>query len=105
MISWLPSPSAVILEPRKLKSVTVCIVSPSVCHEVMSWGRKESDTTEQLHLIFALEVNSVILLHGHFSTERSTILLFTINGFRTDSGLTQLCILSAYHHTLHTVGT
>ena len=67
--------------------------------------RKESDTTERRHLIFALEVNSVILLHGHFSTERSTILLFTINGFRTDSGLTQLCILSAYHHTLHTVGT
>ena len=31
---WLHSPSAVILEPRKMKSLTVSIVSPSICHEV-----------------------------------------------------------------------
>ena len=45
LISWLQSPSAVILEPRKIKSATV---SPSICHEVMEpdamscspWGRK-----------------------------------------------------------------
>ena len=35
LISWLQSPSAVILEPKKIKSVTVCIVSPSIFHEVM----------------------------------------------------------------------
>ena len=35
LISWLQSPSAVILEPRKIKSVTVSIVSPSTFHEVM----------------------------------------------------------------------
>ena len=35
LISWLHSPSAVILEPTKIKSLTVSIVSPSVCHEVM----------------------------------------------------------------------
>ena len=35
LVSWLQSPSAVILEPPKLKSLTVSIVSPSVCHEVM----------------------------------------------------------------------
>ena len=35
LISWLKSPSAVILEPKKIKSVTVSIVSPSICHEVM----------------------------------------------------------------------
>ena len=35
LISWLQSPSTVILEPEKLKSVTVCIVSPPICHEVM----------------------------------------------------------------------
>ena len=34
-ISWLQSPSAVILEPKKIKSVTVSTVSPSICHEVM----------------------------------------------------------------------
>ena len=35
LISWLQSPSAVILEPNKIKSVTVSSVSPSICHEVM----------------------------------------------------------------------
>ena len=35
LISWLQSPSAVILEPKKIKSGTVSIVSPSICHEVM----------------------------------------------------------------------
>ena len=35
LISWLQSPSVVILDPKKIKSVTVSIVSSSVCHEVM----------------------------------------------------------------------
>ena len=35
LISWLQSPSAVILEPRKIKSATISTVSPSICHEVM----------------------------------------------------------------------
>ena len=35
LISWLQSPSAMILEPRKIKSDTVSTVSPSICHEVM----------------------------------------------------------------------
>ena len=35
LISWLQSPSEVILEPRKIKSDTVSTVSPSICHEVM----------------------------------------------------------------------
>ena len=50
LISWLQSPSAVILEPKKIKSDTVSTVSPSICHEVMghaptwfagglSWGK------------------------------------------------------------------
>ena len=34
LISWLQSLSAVILEPKEIKSVTVSIVSPSICHEV-----------------------------------------------------------------------
>ena len=32
---WLQSPSAVILQPKNIKSLTVSIVSPSICHEVM----------------------------------------------------------------------
>ena len=35
LISWLQSPSAVIWEPLKIKSLTVSIFSPSICHEVM----------------------------------------------------------------------
>ena len=34
LLSWLQSPSATILEPKKIKSLTVSIVSPSICHEV-----------------------------------------------------------------------
>ena len=36
LMSWLQSPSAVILEPRKIKSLTVFTVSPSIHHEVMA---------------------------------------------------------------------
>ena len=36
LISWLQSPSAVISEPRKIKSLTVSIVSPSICCELYS---------------------------------------------------------------------
>uniref|UniRef100_A0AC11DLA0 Uncharacterized protein n=1 Tax=Ovis aries TaxID=9940 RepID=A0AC11DLA0_SHEEP len=35
LISWLQSPSAVILEPPKIKSASIFTVSPSICHEVI----------------------------------------------------------------------
>ena len=35
LISWLQSPSTVVLEPKKIKSATVSTVSPSICHQVM----------------------------------------------------------------------
>ena len=35
LISWLLSPSAVILKPKKIKYLTIAIVSPSICHEMM----------------------------------------------------------------------
>ena len=35
LISWLQSLSTVILEPKKIESVTVSVISPSICHEVM----------------------------------------------------------------------
>ena len=35
LISWLQSPSAVILEPQKIEAATVSTVSPSICHEVL----------------------------------------------------------------------
>ena len=46
LISWLQSPSTVILEPKKLKSDTVSTVSPSISHEVMG-----PDLTIYFHLI------------------------------------------------------
>ena len=49
LISWLQSPSAVILEPKKRKSVTTSIISPSICHEVMG-----TDTMVLVFLIFSL---------------------------------------------------
>src|SRR5574341_545224 len=45
LISWLQSPSVVILEPRKIKSDTVSTISPSVCHEVMGPDRSEEHTS------------------------------------------------------------
>ena len=42
LISWLQSPPAVILEPKKIQSVTVSIVSPSICHEMMGLDVKIS---------------------------------------------------------------
>ena len=35
LVSWLQSPSAVILEPKKIKPLTVSIVSPYICYEAM----------------------------------------------------------------------
>jgi len=35
LVSWLQSPSAVILEPKKRKSLTTSTFSPSICHEIM----------------------------------------------------------------------
>ena len=35
LISWLQSPSTVVLEPSKINSATVSTVSPSICHEMM----------------------------------------------------------------------
>ena len=42
LISWLQSPSAVILNPPKIKSLTVSIVSSSICHEVMGQDGMQS---------------------------------------------------------------
>ena len=83
LTSWLQSPSVVILEHRKIKSLTVSIVSPSICNEVKRpcrrrqwhptpvllpgeshgwrsllgcspWGREELDMTERLHFHLSL---------------------------------------------------
>ena len=42
LISWQQPPSAMILQPRKTKSVTISIVSPSICHEVAELGKRQN---------------------------------------------------------------
>ena len=39
LISWLQLSPAVNFEPTKIKSATVFIISPSICHEVMGWDK------------------------------------------------------------------
>ena len=48
LISWLQSPCAVILEPRKIKSDTVSTVSPSTCHEMMVPKTKQNKKKEMM---------------------------------------------------------
>ena len=52
LISWLQSPSAVILEHQNIKSDTVSTVSPSISHEVMGPDRKRS--TSRLYIVTLL---------------------------------------------------
>ena len=46
LILWLQSTSGVILEPKKIKSVTVSTVSPSICHEVMGNKLTQKDNAD-----------------------------------------------------------
>ena len=57
LISWLQSPSAVIFEPRKIKSATVSTVSPSICHEVigpdaMRYQKVENHSNKMARTVF-----------------------------------------------------
>ena len=62
LISWLQSPSAVILEPKKVKFVTVSIVSPSICHEVMGLDA-------MILMFWMLSFTSFFTLLFHFHQE------------------------------------
>ena len=72
LISWLQSPSAVILEPKKRKSATASTFSPSICHEVMGL-----DAMILVFLLFsfkqALSLSSFTLIKRLFSSSISAI--------------------------------
>ena len=68
LISWLQSPSAVILEPRKIKSGTVSTVSPSICHEVMG--------PDAMILVFWMLSFKPTFLLSSFSSRGSLVLHF-----------------------------
>ena len=54
LILWLQSPSAVILEPKKINSVTVSTVSPFVCHEVL--GPDDHSGSPEVSPFYAFDV-------------------------------------------------
>ena len=76
LISWLQSPSSVILEPPKVKSATVSTVSPSICYEMMGldakilvfWMLSFKPTTEftrSCQIIFHKHSHFIIMFHCH----------------------------------------
>ena len=62
LISWLQSPSAVILELKEIKSVTVSIVFPSICHEVMG-------PAAMIFIFWMLSFKPASSLSSHFHQE------------------------------------
>ena len=84
LISWLQSPSPVILEPKKIKSVTVSVISSSICHEMMGPDA----------MIFILSFKpsfSTLLFHFHALEKEmathSSALAWTIPGTGEPGGL------------------
>ena len=63
LISWLQSSSAVILEPKKRKSITTFSFFPSICHAVM-----RMDAIIIVDLIFSVVGSFTLLLHPHQKT-------------------------------------
>ena len=68
LISWLQSSPAVILDPKKIKSLTVPIVCPSICHEVMS--------LDAMILVFWMLSFKPVFLPSHFHKEALCFLSF-----------------------------
>ena len=89
LIWWLQSPSAVILEPKKIKSLTVSIVSPSICHEVMG--------LDAMILVFwMLSFKPTFSLSSFLQLFYCSPNLgdWTTDWFQTGKGVRQGCILS-----------
>ena len=77
LISWLQSPSAVTLEPRKINSATVSAVSPSICYEVMGLDKillRNSQTVSFLCLLY--KQSSGITIFSHLNTESTSCFVF-----------------------------
>ena len=72
LISWLQSPSAVLLKPKKIKSVTVYIVSPSICYEVM-WQDAMIFVFWMLSFKSAFSLSSFTFIKKLFSSSFSVI--------------------------------
>ena len=108
LISWLQLPPAVVLEPKKIKSVIVSIVSPSICHEVMGqdamiftfWmlNFKPSFSTLLFHLLQKLSNSSSLSVIRVVSSAYLRLLVFL------PAILIPACAHPAWHfawYTLH----
>ena len=73
LISWLQSPSAVILEPEDIKSLTVSIVSPSICHKVMGL-----DAMILVFWMLSFKPTFSLLFHLGYGRSLIEILFFSI---------------------------
>ena len=78
LISWLQSPSAVILEPKKINSVTVSIVFPSICHEVM--GPDAMIFVFWMLSVFYPQQTNFFTLHFHFQEALQFLFAFCHKG-------------------------
>ena len=78
LITWLQSPSAVILEPKKIKSVTVSIVSPFICQEVI-----------------VLNTMILLFLTVSFKPAFSTLLFHFIKRLFSSSSLSAIRVVSS----------
>jgi len=79
-ISWLQWPSAVILEPKKIKYVIVSIVSPSVCHEVMGQGAIIL-VFWMLHFKLSFSLSSFICIKRVFSSSSLSPIRVVSSGY------------------------
>ena len=78
LISWLQSPTTVILEPKKIKSFTVSIVSPSICHEVMG--------PDAMIFIFLLYLNRDVKVLPNLTLLQTYLLVLSILMFEQSPG-------------------
>ena len=92
LISWLQSSSAAILETKKIKSVTVSIVSPSICHEVMG--------PDAMILVFWMLSFKPAFLHSSFTFIKRLFSSSSLSAIRVVSAGQKLCALSWLRHRL-----
>ena len=102
LISWLQSPSAVILKPKKIKPVTVSFASPSICHEVMG--------TDAMILVFwmlsfkpAFSLSSFTFIKRLFSSSFSAIRVVSTVYLRLLIFLLAILISALLHPVSHDV--
>ena len=86
LISWLQPPSAVILEPKKIKSITSSTFSPSICHKVMEtdvmilvFFSVEPSLTRCSTLLNIKEIQIKTTMRCHLTVVRMSISKFTNN--------------------------